>query len=381
MKRIAFFALLLGCSNSSPPAATADADPVDTAATDTATTDAGCTPGGDRAYLTAPFDDLDRYCMVEMKDGEPRAREGVTPYDLNTPLFSDYAIKRRTVWLPSGAHATWNGTEALDFPTGSVLTKSFGFPDDARKPSPKITWVETRVMYRTDAGWKAYSYVWDAAQTKATLKVEGEVRSISFVHTTGETLTASYLVPNANQCKKCHERAGTVSLIGPKPANLARSMHYATGDEDQLAHWAKAGILASAPPAVTPLPAWDDPKTGTTEQRARAWLDVNCSHCHRAEGGANTTGLYLRYGETDPYRVGACKTPVAAGKASADFHYDVVPGDPDHSILVYRMTSTEPAIAMPEIGRSLVAQEPLALIRQWVTELPGSCTTADAGTD
>ncbi|MGZ3453767.1 MAG: SO2930 family diheme c-type cytochrome [Polyangiales bacterium] len=373
-------AALASCSSETKqtPAETADSSPDGVAVDSAAESPSGCEPGSDRGYLDAPFDDLDRYCVVEMKDGEVRPRAGVTPYDLNTPLFSDYAIKRRAVWIPPGTHATVSDTEAFDFPVGAIVAKSFGFPDDARKPTPKITWIETRVMFRTAAGWKAYTYAWDSAQTKATLKVEGGVRTISFVHTTGETLTANYLVPSANQCKKCHEESGTVTLIGPKAANLARKFTYATGEEDQLAHWAKVGILAAAPSVPKPLPVWDDPVTGTVEQRARAWLDVNCSHCHRAEGGANTTGLFLRYSETEPYRTGACKTPVAAGKATADFQYDVVPGDPDHSILVYRLSSTEPAIAMPEIGRSLVGKEALSLIREWIQTMSGTCA-GDAG--
>jgi uncharacterized repeat protein (TIGR03806 family) len=382
MKRLLVGAALavLGCGESASSNATNP--PNDGGATpdaaDVSDASAGCVPGGDRGYLDAPFDDLDRYCVVEMRDGEVRPRAGVTPYDLNTPLFSDYALKRRAVWIPPGTHATWSDTEAFDLPVGSLVAKSFGFPDDATKPTPKITWIETRVMIRLASGWKGFSYVWNDAQTQATLKLEGEVRPISFVNASGETLTASYLVPNANQCKKCHEESGTMTLLGPKASNLARKFRYDSGEEDQLAHWVKTGLLESVPSAPTPLPAWDDPATGTVDQRARAWLDVNCSHCHRAEGGANTTGLFLRYSETNPYRLGVCKTPVAAGVATGDLAYDVVPGTPDQSILVHRISATEPPIAMPEIGRSLVATEAVSLVRQWITNMSGDCT-GDAG--
>jgi hypothetical protein len=76
---------------------------------------------------------------------------------------------------------------------------------------------------------------------------------------------------------------------------------------------------------------------------------------------------------TDPYRLGACKTPVATGKAASDLSYDVVPGQPDASILVYRMEATTPSIMMPEIGRSVVHTEAVAVVRDWISAMPGSC--------
>jgi hypothetical protein len=102
-------------------------------------------------------------------------------------------------------------------------------------------------------------------------------------------------------------------------------------------------------------------------------MHANCSYCHNGDGEARTTGLVLLYSETDPATYGVCKSPVAAGKAAANQQYDVVPGQPSQSILIYRVTATQPMIAMPEIGRSLEHVEAVQLLTDWVTGLPGSC--------
>src|SRR5207302_9243720 len=152
------------------------------------------------------------------------------------------------------------------------------------------------------------------------------------------------------------ESNGAMGLLGPKARNLNRDFAYHDGSDNQIARWARLGLLTGAPdPASAPrLPVWNDPATGSIEQRARAYLEVNCAHCHSDGGAARTTGLFLWASETDKTRVGVCKPPVAAGEASGGLHYDVVPGNPDQSIITYRLASTQPSIAMPQIGRSAV---------------------------
>ena len=111
---------------------------------------------------------------------------------------------------------------------------------------------------------------------------------------------------------------------------------------------------------------FDDPSTGDVPSRARAYLQTNCSFCHDGNGGeARTSGLVLLDSATDPYGSPAsAKPPVAAGEVAQgeNQRYDVVPGHPEQSILVYRMTSTAPSIAMPELGRSLEHTEAVDLV-------------------
>jgi len=345
-------------TSTSPPAASAKA----------------CTPGGDGAYTDAAYDELSRYCMVEIANGDihplsPR----VLAYDIATPLFSDYALKRRTVWVPPGATATYkDDDEIFDFPEGTIFTKSFGFPRDPTKADGPVRWVETRVIVRAHTAWNAVSYLWNDEQTVAKRQPGGAVRAFDVRALDGSVQHAEYLVPSQQQCPKCHGRDAAVVPIGPR-ANALRA-RLPGADKDQLAEWASAGILTGVPATpAPPYPAWDD-ASQPLETRARAYLNGNCAYCHNEKGEARTTGLYLTFTETDPTRIGRCKPPVAAGGATADLRFDVVPGKPDESILLHRMIATEPAIAMPEIGRSVVHAEAVDLIRQWIGAMTGDCS-------
>jgi hypothetical protein len=165
--------------------------------------------------------------------------------------------------------------------------------------------------------------------------------------------------------------------LGPSAGQLNKDFAYGSATENQLAHWSKAGILTGAPaPSTAPrLPVWNDPSTGDTASRARAYLQANCYYCHNGTGEARTTGLVLSEAELDAYALGVCKPPVAAGKAAQNELYDIVPGHPEQSILVYRMQSTAPSIMMPEVGRSLEHAEAVDLVTQWISGM------TDAGVD
>jgi uncharacterized repeat protein (TIGR03806 family) len=337
---------------------------------------AGCGGGGaDPAGPGGFYPRLDQYGVVSLVDGKIVPNDGVTPYDLNTPLFSDSAVKFRTVWVPPGAAAPYDASQVLDFPVGTILTKSFGFRDDLRSAAPAVRWVETRVFVHQPAGWKGVSYRWDDAQRNATVDYGGGVVPLSWVDAAGNSVSTTYVVPNGNQCVQCHSDRSVPTPIGPKTRNVNKTFAYPDGAANQLEHWVQAGLLSGAPadPADAPrLPVWNDPSTGTVAERARAYLEANCAHCHSEGGFARTTGLYLSADITAPSQLGVCKPPVAVGEASGGFLYDVVPGDPDHSIMVWRMASTTPSVMMPQIGRSIVDEEGLQLVRDWITGLKGT---------
>lgn len=275
--------------------------------------------------------------------------EGVTDYDLLTPLFSDHAIKLRGVHSPSPA--IYDAEEAFDFPVGAVLVKTFAYPE-----GEGLRKIETRVLARTARGWRAWPYVWAEDQSDARLALAGARFTVEATGPDGAPLTVDYRVPNANQCKGCHALEGEITPLGPKARNLG----------DQLAGWVAAGLV-TAPDGAPPAPA--DWRTGSLEERARAYLDVNCAHCHRRGGPASNSGLFLNWGQTDRTALGVGKRPVAAGRGSGGLAVDIAPGDPDASILVYRMESLEPGVMMPELGRSLRHDEGVALIRAWIAEM------------
>ncbi|MGE0500892.1 MAG: SO2930 family diheme c-type cytochrome [Rhizobiaceae bacterium] len=295
---------------------------------------------------------------------------GVTPFALATPLFSDGALKYRFVHMPEGKSAAWHDTESFEFPVGTALIKSFAFPADYRRPDKDIRIVETRLLLRDETGWNAWAYVWNDEQTDATLKIAGARVDIETVTAAGEPLSFTYSVPNKNQCKGCHALSGEIEPLGPKARNLNTEIAYATGEENQLAQWVRTGLLSGAPDLASApaAPDWRD-ASAPLDARARAWLDVNCAHCHRREGPASNSGLFLTFGEVDRVALGIGKRPVAAGKGSGGREFDIVPGDPDASIMVYRVDSVEPGVMMPELGRHLADPDAVALLREWIADM------------
>lgn len=299
---------------------------------------------------------------------EPNA--GLTPYDLNTPLFSDYARKTRYLFLPPGKTAHYAGEGTPEFPVGAVLVKTFAFPADFREPKSPVRRIETRLLIHKASGWVPLTYVWNSAGDEAVLKRAGATEDVSFSDSKGNPRRIAYHVPNVNQCKQCHSSNESIVPIGPKARNLNRLFPYTEGPENQLAHWTRVGILTGAPdPAAVPvLPRWDD-ETAPLEARARAYLEVNCAHCHSRGGLASNSGLYLSYDEKNPTARGIGKRPVAAGRGSGDMLFSIAPGHPEQSILLYRMMSTEPGIMMPQIGRTLADDEAVKLMRDYIASL------------
>jgi uncharacterized repeat protein (TIGR03806 family) len=353
---------------------------------------------------------LSDWHLVEARDGRLAPNEGVVPYDLNTPLFSDYAHKFRTVWMPAGTAANYDAQGPFDFPVGTVLSKTFYYPLAGGEPRgskavarsydgsgdfapgsgngaldlSRVRLIETRLLVRREQGWEAIPYVWNAAQTEAELARTGDAIPLELVEPAapggaapgGEREAFTYVVPNENQCAGCHVadvKAKRIEPLGPKARHLNREYAYADGKRGQLAYWTEKGYLAGVPAADVPRDAdWHDPAQ-PLDARARAYLDVNCSQCHSPTGPANTTALDLRSAATDLRRLGVCKPPVAAGRGTGDRLLDIVPGKPDESILLYRMLSDEPGVMMPEMGRDTTHREGVDLIRQWIAAMPGNC--------
>jgi uncharacterized repeat protein (TIGR03806 family) len=328
-------------------------------------------PAGVISFTSEPFPaKLSEWQLFTAPGARRQPNKGVIPYDLNTPLFSDYASKYRFVWMPAGTAAEYREDAPFEFPVGAILVKSFAFPDE----SGKERLIETRLLVHAKTGWVALPYVWNDAQTEAVLQRAASPAEIAFTDPAGKKHSISYNIPNVNECSQCHDNAKRLLPIGPKARNLNRDYPYADGVSNQLAYWSEIGYLKGAPsPDKAPKVAvWNDPKTGTLEARARAYLDNNCAHCHQPGGGAAASGVWFGIHETDPKRFGVCKIPNSAGY-SGGHQYDVVPGKPDDSIMIFRMTSVRPKEMMPEIGRSLAHQEGIALIREWLATLKGEC--------
>jgi len=316
-----------------------------------------------------PYRRLSTYGFFDGEIAQLSPSEAVIPYQPASSLFTDYALKSRFAYLPEGEKAVVAGEE-LNLPQGTILIKNFYYPADFRKPEGERRIIETRLMIHEEGGWEAYPYVWNESQTDAVLKVVGDEKEVRFINQAGEEQVINYLVPNKNQCKSCHNKNESLAPLGVQTRHLNHDYDYGSGTENQLAHWTKLGKLVgfegrTAHPALV---NYEDEGQALND-RAMAYLDINCSHCHRAEGPASTSGLFLTYGQKDPLKLGVYKTPVAAGKGSGSHTYDIVPGDGDASILLHRMNSTEIGVAMPELGRTSIHAEGVALIREWINQM------------
>lgn len=360
----------------------------------------GCAarPTGVTFHATENPTSLGDWGLFDIKDGRITPRAGLVTYELATPLFSDYAQKWRAVFVPKGISAKYDAEKTFDFPIGTVIAKTFYYTTPAgvapgqSSRVMKVTpasyqsgatgidmahsrLIETRLMVRRASGWEALPYVWNADQTEATLQRTGAEIPLEFIDG-GKATRFTYAVPNVNQCAGCHatDRTRKLMPIGFKARHLNRDFPGEGGEINQIKRLAMIGYLSGASdPVGAARNARFDDATASVESRARAYLDINCAHCHSATGPARVSGLWLDAATTDLRKLGACKPPIAAGRGTGAHEFGLVPGHPEQSILAYRLATNDPGEMMPETGRSLTHAEGVALINQWIAGLKGSC--------
>ena len=319
----------------------------------------------------AAFKTLSEYQFFTGNIADLQPNEGVAPYDLNSPLFTDYAEKLRFVWMPKGRGAEYATVHVLNFPVGAVLIKNFFYHHDERDLTKGRRIIETRLLVNRSNGWEALNYVWNDEQTEAFLNQIGDIKEVSWTTAEGKAMKINYIIPNRNQCKGCHSYKNKFNPIGPKVANLNKNYAYPEGEMNQLEKWASLGYLHGFDPGIDhpKVAQWDDPDSGTLQERAMSYLDINCAHCHNPDGPAHTSGLTLTADQELNMELGIYKAPVATGRGSGGHAYSIVPGQPENSILVYRLKSTDPGAMMPELGRSLVHEEGVALVADWIKSM------------
>jgi len=314
---------------------------------------------------------------------KPNARG--LPYDLSIPLFSDYTSKYRFVFVPTGKEINYVEGEVFDFPEGSVLVKTFSMPSTTEKNSRGYAIenvIETRLLIRKDTGWVARVYTWDDNKLDATRETNGKSVATVLGHN-DEILQFNYGVPAQGQCTECHQynpngdkSQQIFSPIGPKARYLNSTYSYSTGDENQIEKWIAEGILGGPIPdagnreqakVFNDYVDVDSIPPSEVETYAKEWLDINCAHCHRLEGGASNTAL--KTATTSTFQ-GECEVPVSgAGTGSLV----ILPGSAESSLLYQRLHTTDPGMSMPPIGRNTIHTEGSALIKRWLDSLTGSC--------
>lgn len=316
-----------------------------------------------------PYQRLSTYGFFEGELKKLQPSNSILPYEPASSLFTDYALKSRFISIPASEKVKIHEGNFL-FPTGTILIKNFYYPADFNMPEENLKIIETRLLIHSEKGWEAFPYIWNEEQTEAILKVVGGEQEVKFLNTNGEEQVINYLIPNKNQCKTCHNNSELLAPIGVKIKHLNHDAELEEKIQNQLAFWSEKGVLEgfNGPENHPSLVNYAD-ETQALSDRAMAYLDINCSHCHQPEGPASTSGLFLEFDQQDAMKLGIMKTPVAAGNGAGAFDYDIVPGKADKSIITYRMNSTEVGIAMPELGRTTIHQEGVELIREWINAM------------
>jgi len=276
---------------------------------------------------------------------------GAIPFDVQVPLWSDAAEKTRWLFLPKDSKiGSLKGTVDgdLDYPIGTVMVKHF-------KLQGKI--IETRLLvHRKNGEWSGFSYEWNDEATDAALLSEAKEKLIG-----GQT----WSYPNRSQCLQCHTNAAGRSL-GPTTAQL-NTFHDDLGEvKSQLAELKRLNIFSfDVDESIQYASLGND--DAPIADKARAYLDSNCSGCHRPGGGAGRAEIDLRAGV--PFsETGLCNIASKVDNLGVVNGKLIVPGDVYSSLLAIRV-STREAYKMPLLGSNVVDDEGVTLINSWIDSL------------
>jgi uncharacterized repeat protein (TIGR03806 family) len=319
---------------------------------------------------SVPYPELSRYHFFSgpLADQQPSA--GVLPFAPITPLFSDYAHKYRFVWMPAGTSASYDSdSTTLDFPDGAVLIKSFYY--DHVQPADARRYLETRLLFKRNGHWEFANYVWNAEQTEAMLDLNGSNVSLTWTDDLGSPHQENYRIPSEVECFTCHKYWDQPEPLGTKPQNLNMEYPYPEGAMDQLAKWKAQGYLQDYPSSIETVAKWDDTDE-PMDRRVRAYLDMNCAHCHATGRHCDYRPMRFAWSETtDPENIGICVPPEDLIEPTQE--YIVKAGNANRSMLYYRISSTAEAVRMPLMGRTVRHEEAIQLIGDWINALPDTC--------
>lgn len=276
-----------------------------------------------------------------------RPAAGFHSYRLATQLFTDYAEKQRLLHLPKGKRFSFDSSGNPVFPDSSILVKTFFYYLDKRDPAAGKQLIETRLLVKLGGQWNVGTYHWNDAQTDALLLESGADEIVSWVNERGARTTLRYHIPSNEECSSCHRSGRSITPIGPKARNLNMALADHPDHPNQLLHFRQTGLVTLQPnDLLEQLPDWRDPSI-TLDQRARAYLDVNCAHCHSPVGFAESTRLFLGF-----------ELPLTATRIQAR---------KDH--VLHRMQATDSDIRMPQLGTTVPDSAGVALIRAYIESL------------
>lgn len=269
-------------------------------------------------------------------------------YKISTELFSDYSYKQRLIALPQGETMVYQNNLLPDFPMNTVIAKTFYYNQDDRNPALGKTIVETRVLIKKSNGWLSGNYIWNNSQTDAYFDTDGGTAPINFIDNNGENVSINYEIPSNQDCITCHQNDDYLLPIGPK----LRNMNLTVEGINQLQDFVNKSFLTNGTDLslVESVPNWSD-EAQSLEVRSRAYLDINCAHCHQPGG----------YFET------------VRGYTFVDFRYEVNLNDSNiytaRENILYRIQTDSPAFGMPFLGTTIIHSEGVNLIEAYIDSL------------
>lgn len=298
---------------------------------------------------------------------------GLMPYDINLSFWSDGAQKTRWVAILDGATVRDTADDAWQFPAGTVFVKTFEIATDERHPERRRR-LETRLLVRDSAGGVYGAvYKWRADNSDADLLSDARTEVLVIKSARG-TRTQNWYYPSRDDCLTCHT-ANAGGVLGINTRQMNRASPADARAENQLLAWSRLGLLdtpvTEASLASLPVLARADDPGRSLADRARSYLDVNCSQCHRP--GGTVAAFDARYA-TPLEQQQLIDGPVLIDEG-IDRARVIAPNDPWRSILYLRANSNED-FRMPPLARNTVDVQGMALLRQWIESLPGPAVAA-----
>lgn len=303
------------------------------------------------------------------------AAPGLIPYDVNTPLWTDGAVKKRWIALRNnGSHnsaaeqITFDAEDNWEFPAGTVLIKHFELPVDARDAA-KVVRMETRfIVFTENGGAYGLTYKWNDAGTEAFLigVDESVSRNVTVRDAEGRTSVQRWDYPTRSQCMQCHNSVAGFAL-GVKTRQLNKDLRYPGGiTANQLETWNHLGMFREdiGNPAHYAVGAAIDDVQSSQAMRVRSYLDANCAYCHRPNG---VEGAFDGRSAVSLYDQALVQTEVLSHASPAGAQL-VMPGRAEDSELWRRDQSTGPE-KMPPMGRALVDEDYINVLTSWIDGL------------
>ncbi|MDF1697929.1 MAG: hypothetical protein P1U56_18930 [Saprospiraceae bacterium] len=225
-------------------------------------------------------DSLSSYSIFQ---GEPADLNPSTDFqllELSSILFTDYAHKQRLVKLPVGTQMRRLNDGSIDFPDGTILSKTFYYYNDERDITLGKRIIETRLLIKENDIWNVATYQWNETQTNAVLELNGRDTQVSWIDVHGNSNSTLYHIPDENECIACHQSNSTMIPLGTKLRNLNRIVERNGESLNQINYLQSVGMMDDFQVSlISNIVDYND-ETNTLAERGRAYLDLNCSHCH-----------------------------------------------------------------------------------------------------